>query len=104
MAYDALPVKATRIYHYKERTAAGRIVEVVIYQVPLSPRNLTGYRFRCFMVDEATGKQLLGYDNHWPKEPHRHVRGHEEPYTFVSVEALLHDFFHAVDLVEEGKL
>lgn len=97
-------MKATRIYHYKERTATGRIVEIVIHQVPPSPRNPMGYRFRCFMVDEATGEELLGYDNHWPKGPHRHVRGHEEPYAFAGVEALLRDFFHAVDLVEEGKL
>lgn len=97
-------MKATRIYYYKERTVTGRIVEAVIYEVPPNLRNPTGYRFRCFMVDETTGEELVGYDNHWPKGPHRHVRGREEPYTFTGVEALLRDFFLAVDLVEEGKL
>ena len=67
-------------------------MEVKIYKTPVSTTNPYGYRFRCFMVDPVSGKELVGYDNHWPKGSHRHFRGIEEPYEFRNIEALLQDF------------
>lgn len=80
------PVRAFKVYR------SGYIVEVKIYQVPTTRKNSTGYRFRCFMVHAATGEEIVGYDNHWPKGPHRHFRGREETYMFETIEKLLDDF------------
>ena len=70
----------------------GYIMEVAIYEVPVNAKTSQGYRFRCFLVDPVSGEELVGYDNHWPKGPHRHLRGREEPYVFQTIEQLLYDF------------
>ena len=44
------------------------------------------------MVQATTGEEIVGYDNHWPKGPHRHFHGREEPYSFHNIETLLDDF------------
>ena len=44
------------------------------------------------MVHAATGEEIVGYDNHWPKGSHRHFRGREESYSFQNIEKLLSDF------------
>ncbi len=80
------PLRAFKVYR------KGYIMEVAIYQVPVSSKTPEGYRFRCFLVDPANGEELIGYDNHWPKGSHRHLRGVEEPYMFQSIEKLLDDF------------
>lgn len=80
------PVQAFKVYRL------GYIMEVAIYEVPVSIKNPHGYRFRCFLVDPVNGEELVGYDNHWPKGPHRHFRGIEEPYDFQDLVTLLRDF------------
>jgi hypothetical protein len=80
------PLVAFKVYR------KGCIMEVRIYAVPVSDRNPWGYRFRCFMVDATTGDEVLGYDNHWPKGPHRHFQGAEESYRFRDLETLMTDF------------
>jgi len=80
------PLRAFKVYR------KGYILEVKIYKVPASAKNPHGYRFRCFMVDPQSEKEVVGYDNHWPKGSHRHFGGKEEPYPFKDVETLLDDF------------
>jgi len=80
------PVRAFKVYH------KGYIMEVKIYKVPASKQNPLGYRFRCFMVDATSGEEIVGYDNHWPKGPHRHLGEEEEPYPFKDLQTLLDDF------------
>ena len=80
------PLQAFKVYR------KGYIMEVAIYQVPVSAKTPQGYRFRCFLVDPVSGEELVGYDNHWPKGSHRHFRGTEEPYAFQTLEKLLHAF------------
>ena len=80
------PVTAFKVYR------KGYILEVKIYKVPASKKNPHGCRFRCFMVDPLGEEEVVGYDNHWPKGPHRHFRGKEEPYAFKNIETLLDDF------------
>lgn len=87
------PIRSFKIYR------KGYIMEVKIYKVPASKKTPLGYRFRCFMVDAASGEEIVGYDNHWPKGPHRHFRGKEEPYRFKNFQALLDDFQHDCDSV-----
>jgi len=40
------------------------------------------------------------YDNHIPKGEHKHIKGVEQPYTFVSEEKLIADFL--ADIVNNG--
>lgn len=91
------PIRAFKLYRQ------GYIMEVAIYQVPSNTKTPHGYRFRCFLVDPVNGKELVGYDNHWPKGSHRHFRGIEEPYTFHSIEQLLQDFERDCIRVLEGE-
>ena len=70
------PLRAFKVYQQ------GYLMEVKIYSVPVSKKTPSGYRFRCFMVDPVSGEELVGYDNHWPKGPHRHCRGEETSYEF----------------------
>ncbi|HEX7329756.1 MAG TPA: DUF6516 family protein [Casimicrobiaceae bacterium] len=46
------------------------------------------YRLYC----GRSGKCLVRYDNERGKGDHRHIEGREEPYRFVSVARLRHDF------------
>jgi len=80
------PLRAFKVYR------KGYIMEVAIYQVPVSAKTPYGYRFRCFLVDPVSSEELVGYDSHWPKGSHRHFRGTEEPYAFHTLEQLLEDF------------
>ena len=80
------PIRAFKVYR------KGYIMEVKIYKVPASKKNPLGYRFRCFMVEATTGEEIVGYDNHWPKGPHRHFHGREKSYSFQNIETLLNDF------------
>jgi len=52
------PLRAFKVYR------KGYIMEVAIYQVPVSTKTPQGYRFRCFLVDPVSGEELVGYDNH----------------------------------------
>jgi|SRR5215510_16073922 len=80
------PLRAFKVYR------KGYLMEVAIYQVPVSAKTPHGYRFRCFLVDPVSGEELVGYDNHWPKGSHRHFRDAEESYAFHTIEKLLDDF------------
>lgn len=69
----------------------GAIVELVIWQLPRAildrPHALT-YR----LYFGRGGKCLVRYDNETGKGDHRHVRGKETPYRFVSLAKLWRGF------------
>jgi hypothetical protein len=44
------------------------------------------------MVYVVEGERLIGYDKERRKGDHRHIKGTETPYEFVSIEKLLADF------------
>jgi hypothetical protein len=50
-----------------------------------------GLKYRLVYV--RNGQRVVGYDNERGKGDHRHLAGTEEPYFFVSVRALLKDFW-----------
>jgi len=55
-------------------------------------------------IDLESGDVVLLYDVHRGKSHHRHSRGEETRYKFVSEDALLADFLHDVNLILEGRL
>ena len=84
-------VKATLLARSKEVRDVGSIVEVVISELPepLSP-SLHNYKYRLFYGTPA--QERVRYDDERGKGDHRHGRGNEELYAFVTLDRLLDDF------------
>jgi hypothetical protein len=83
--------RAKLLLHEKVILADGAIVELVIWQLPrATPDRIHGLKYRLYFG--RGGKCLVRYDNESGKGDHRHVRGREEPYRFVSVARLRRDF------------
>jgi hypothetical protein len=71
-------------------------VEIVVWRVPVALRgSVHGLKYRLAYV--VGGGCLVRYDNEAGKGDHRHDRGREEPYRFVSIDDLLADFWADVD-------
>lgn len=83
-------MQAKSLLHEKIVNDDGSIVEMKVWQVQKSSHYPLGVRYSLYWVTD--GKILAGYDNHFPKGPHRHYGSHEEKYDFVSVEKLIEDF------------
>lgn len=82
---------ATQLYHFKFEGEDGAILEMVIWLLPAPvPGSSHRYKYRLFYGRD--GKRLVGYDNERGKGDHRHIRGRESTYHFVSVEQLIEDF------------
>lgn len=84
--------RATLVLREKVIDEQGNILELVIWQVTVTPRSPSGVRYRLAFVRRGEAKPAVLYDNHSPKAHHRHVAGLEEPYSFVDVDRLLLDF------------
>lgn len=81
-----------------KRPYAGGMVEINIWHVPEPepvPPCKHCYKYRLAYV--VKGKRVIGFDNERGKGDHRHENGAETPYTFINVEALVVDFWNAVD-------
>ncbi len=94
-------MEARLIYRNKKRLASGAIVEEVVWKLPRpEPDRPHGYKYR--LVYACEGRRIVGYDNERGKGDHRHRRGRQERYEFVSLDRLLADF-RADVMREEGK-
>jgi len=86
--------KATRgtlLFHEKVVRADGTIIELIIWRLPrATPDRSHGLKYRLYCG--RSGKCIVRYDNESGKDDHRHVEGREEPYRFISVAKLRHDF------------
>lgn len=91
-------MKAERIFYDKAVLPDGGIVEMVIWKVPEPvPPTTHGLKYRLFYG--INGERVVGYDNERGKGDHRHVRGRETSYRFVSAEKLMADFLADVEKV-----
>ena len=94
-------MQARLIFRNKKRLASGAIVEEVVWKLPYPESDRPhGYKYRLAYV--RAGKRVVGYDNERGKGDHRHRRGREERYRFISLDRLLADF-RADVMREEGK-
>jgi Family of unknown function (DUF6516) len=86
---------ATLITRFKDITADGAILELVVWKVPAPvPPTEHGYKYRA--VYAVDGVRVVGFDNERGKGDHCHLDGVELPYTFAGVEQLVEDFIAAV--------
>jgi uncharacterized protein DUF6516 len=93
--------RATLIRREKIIDEEGNILELVIWQVPPTPRHPGGVRYRLAFIRSGDATPAVLYDNHSPKGHHRHVEGVEEAYGFSGVDQLLEDFAGDVRRVKE---
>jgi len=68
---------------------------MTIWAVPVSVVG-SAHRLKYSLFYGRAGEKLVGYDNERGKGDHRHIKGHEEPYTFTTPEALINDFLTEV--------
>lgn len=88
-------MSAQLIARFKNITAEGAILEVVVRKVPAPvPPTEHGYKYRAVYV--VNGIRVVGFDNERGKGDHCHLDGVEAPYTFTGVEQLIEDFIAAV--------
>ncbi|MBI2337237.1 MAG: hypothetical protein HYU97_10815 [Deltaproteobacteria bacterium] len=83
-------MKARLLLYEKFINYDGSIVEMKVWKVVKTSYYPLGVRYSLFWIKE--GKILVGYDNHFPKGPHRHYGELEEEYEWVSVQKLIEDF------------
>jgi hypothetical protein len=65
--------------------------ELVLWQVP-SPLQGSSHGFKYRLAFVRSGVCLVRFDNEAGKGDHRHIRGKESRYAFVSPEKLVQDF------------
>ena len=88
-------VPAQLITRFKDVTADGALLEVVIWKVPKPvPPTDHGYKYSAVYV--VDGVRIVGFDNVRGKGHHCHLDGGEVPYTFTGVDQLIEDFIAAV--------
>ena len=88
-------IPAELITRFKDVTADGAILEVVIWKVPKPvPPTEHGYKYSAVCV--VDGKRVVGFDNERGKGDHCHLDDVEVPYAFTGVDQLIEDFIAAV--------
>lgn len=69
-----------------------------VWLVP-SPVPPSTHRYKYSLYYGYPGERVVGYDNERGKGDHKHLKGEELPYLFVSIERLLDDFAADVEAV-----
>lgn len=87
-------MKSKKIIHEKYVRADGGVIEMKIWQVSRSAAYPDGVRYSLYWVHNK--EVIVGYDNHAPKGPHRHIRGDELSYEYKDATSLVRDFWQEV--------
>lgn len=84
-------MKARKLFNRRVPVTEQVFAELVLWEVP---KPLTGskHRYKYRLAFVVAGICVLRYDNESSKADHKHVRGREVKYRFVSVDKLVADF------------
>ena len=93
-------MKAALTFRLKYELDDGAIVEMVIWSLPQAIAG-SRHRFKYRLYFGKDGKRIVGYDNERGKGDHRHFRGREQDYRFVSPDRLIADFLADVENVRK---
>lgn len=84
-------MNAVRAFYDRAEYPDGAIVEMAIWLVP-KPVAGSKHSFKYSLFYGFPGRRIVCYDNERGKGDHRHIKGREQTYSFLSVEALVADF------------
>ena len=88
-------MKARELFNRRVPVAEQAFAELVLWELPESTEGSAHpYKYRLAFV--VAGICVLRYDNESGKGDHKHLRGKETKYRFVSVDKLVADFFEDV--------
>lgn len=83
---------ARLVSRVKENDLDGDLWDIVIWRVPVDARAPLGLRYRMAFIPYGWEQPAVLFDNHFPKGPHKHLEGREEPMAFDSLRALRVEF------------
>jgi Family of unknown function (DUF6516) len=89
-------MQAKLLYRHRQGFDDGMIVEAVIWLLP-NPIKGSRHHYKYRLYYGRPGQRIIGYDNERGKGDHRHYRGKEAVYRFVSPEKLMEDFISDVE-------
>lgn len=91
-------MKTQLLIHERVYFDDGFLIEIKVWRVaePVSP---SAHRLKYSLFYGRPGSRVVGYDNERGKGDHRHYKGRERGYQFVSIEKLLADFKADVESV-----
>ena len=95
-------MKAKLIFHRKNIEPNGDIIEIKMWNVPVSKDRPEGVKYSLVYVQG--GKRIVGYDNAETKGHHRHCRNQEDFYPFRGVNVLIKDFYRDVEKIRRGEI
>lgn len=81
--------------HDKVIDELGNIVEIKMWQVPVSVDKPHGFNYSLVYI--ADGTRVIGFDNAEGKGDHRHIGEVETAYLFTSLRQLVEDFLKEVE-------
>lgn len=97
-------MKAILLLRTKATDIDGSTREIVIWELPNKTAHYPhGIKYRLYF-GLINGICLVRYDNERHKGDHKHIRGKERPYQFITVAQLLEDFEIDIEKVKTGKL
>ncbi len=85
-------MKAKLLVRQRTIVSERAFAELVIWELPV-PLEGSQHSFKYRLAFVVNGECVLRYDNEAGKGDHRHSRGRERSYTFVSPRQLASDFF-----------
>jgi hypothetical protein len=88
-------MKARELFNRRVLVSEDAFTELVLWEVP-EPLSGSGHHYKYRLAFVVAGACVLRYDNEAGKGDHKHVRGKEVKYRFVSVDMLVADFFEDV--------
>lgn len=92
--------KAVLFYSAKRTYPDGTIIEIRIWKLPSRTEERPhGYKYSLFFG--RPGERLVGYDNERGKGDHKHMKGLQSSYVFVSVDQLISVFRRDVALMRK---
>jgi hypothetical protein len=95
--------KATPIISTKDLLEDGGIMQIRVWALPIElPPSQHRYKYSLYYGQD--GERLAAYDNERGKGDHKHMRGVEYPYVFVSIDRLVDDFMADVAAMQRGDL
>ena len=95
-------MKAALVFHLKYRLDDGGLVEMVVWRVPVAVAG-SRHDYKYGLYFGKDGRRLVSYDNERGKGDHRHVRGREYAYRFISPEQLIADFLTDIEKARSEK-